>query len=61
MIKFREDFERGQVVVYKDDQPVWRHSEYRGAATWAQRAYSLTDEQLMDIYQDYKDDYDKNR
>lgn len=61
MIKFREDFARGQVVVYHNDQPVYRHSEYLGAATWAQRAYNLSDDQLMEIYRDYKEDYDDNR
>lgn len=56
MIKFREDFVRAQVVIYSDDQVVWRHKEYRGAAIWAQRAYNLTDAQMLDIYQDYKED-----
>lgn len=60
-IKFREDFARGQVVVYSDDVVAYQHSEYRGAATWAQRTYNLTDEQLMDIFRDYKDDYDDRK
>jgi hypothetical protein len=60
-IKFREDFARGQVVVYNDDVVAYRHSEYRASATWAQSVYELTDEQLMNIFRDYKEDYDKKK
>lgn len=45
-------------MVYSDGQVAYRHSEYRLAATWAQRAYNLTDDELMAIFREYKDDYD---
>lgn len=59
-IKFRENWRTRQVNVIDNDRVVFAHREYRGAAEWAQKTYSLTDAHLMEIYRDYKDDYDEN-
>ena len=58
-IKFRENHHRFQVDVVFCDQVVYSHSEYRGAAEWAQRNYGLSDPQLLEIYRDYKDECDR--
>lgn len=57
-IQFREDWAKGRVKVLAGGVQVYSHSEYRGAAEWAQKMYRLSDSELMDIYRDYKDDYD---
>lgn len=60
-IKFRENFANGHVEVIVDDTKVYSHDEYRGSAQWAINKYGLSDDKMMDIYRDYKDDYDTQR
>ena len=60
-IKFRENFERGEVWVYVDDSPVFRSGEFLLAMKWAQQAYNLTEAQEQAIRVDYKNDYDNRR
>lgn len=60
-IKFRENFANGHVEVIVNDTKVYSHDEYRGAAEWTQKMYRLADAELMDIYRDYKEDYDTQR
>lgn len=61
-IKFRESRPAGMVtviVIENGEETVpFKSSEYRGAATWARDRYGLSDDQLMAIYRDYKDDLD---
>lgn len=57
-IVFRENWNTGKVEVLHDGTKVFQDSEYRVAAEWAKRQYSLSDHELMDIYQDYKEDID---
>ena len=56
---FRENWTTRQVEAKVNKVVVLRNSEYRPLAETAQRMFSLTDAQLMDLYRDYKDDYDK--
>jgi predicted GTPase len=58
-LKLRENFQRGVVVLFVDDVPVKSDREYRGIATYVQRTYRLTDDALMELYQDYREDYDR--
>jgi hypothetical protein len=58
-LKLRENFDRGVVVLFVDDVPVKSDSEYRGIATYVQRTYRLSDDALMELYRDYRDDYDR--
>ncbi len=60
-VKFRENFELGVVEVFSHNMLTRRFREYSAAATWAQNLYRLTDDQLMEIYRDYKEDYDAAR
>lgn len=57
-IKFRENFKIGHVVVLVDDKEVFSNSEYYYSAKYAKETYNLTDDQLMEIYKEYKKDYD---
>jgi len=57
-IKFREVLSLHQVNVIVNNTPMKGFSEYTSAAKWAQQRYGLTDGQLMQIYRDYKEDYD---
>ncbi len=57
-LKFREDFDKGDVVVYEGRREVFRCDEYKGSAEWAQAKYNLTDQELMVLYRSYKNDYD---
>jgi hypothetical protein len=57
-IKLRESRPVGRVNVIVDGKMVYSDSEYRGAATWVQRTYNLTDAQTLALYRPYKDDYD---
>lgn len=57
-IQFREDWAKGRVTVLAGGVQVYSHSDYRGAAEWARQMYRLTDSQLMEIYREYKEDYD---
>lgn len=47
-----------KVYVYCNGVPVFSHRDYSGAAEWAQRRYSLTDAQLIAIYNDYREHED---
>lgn len=58
-MKFREDFQRGTVTLLVDGILVKSDSEYRGIAVYVQRTYGLRDDVLMELYRDYRDDYDK--
>jgi predicted GTPase len=58
-LKLRENFQRGVVVLFVDDVPVKSDREYRGIATYVQRTYRLTDDALMELYQDYREAYDR--
>lgn len=57
-IKLREDWKTQHVRVFKDDIETYHDREYTGAARWAQLRYNLSGEELMDIYADYRADYD---
>lgn len=57
-IIFRENWRRGTVDVFEDGRLVYSNRDYSTTATWAQKTYNLTDQQLMEIYRDYKEDYD---
>lgn len=57
-IIFRENWRRGTVDVFEDGQLVYSNRDYSTTSTWAQKTYNLTDQQLMEIYRDYKEDYD---
>lgn len=57
-IKFRENFITGRVVCTVDGKFVISDSEYRTVAEYARDRFGLDDEALMDIYRDYKRDYD---
>lgn len=57
-ISFRESVPVGRVIVTVDGKDVYSDTEYRGSAEWAQKAYHLTDGELMALYYDYKEDYD---
>lgn len=59
-VAFRENFSSGQVNVFVNDGivPVYRNGEYRSAAAWVVSRYGLTEEEMMRVYRDYKDDYD---
>jgi hypothetical protein len=61
VIEFREDFATRQVVVSVDNTERFRHKEYMSAAIWARDNLSLSDPELMDIYRDYKEDYDSQK
>ncbi len=56
---FRENRKTGQVEARVDKVVVLCSSEYKTLAENAQRLFGLTDTQLIDLYRDYKDDYDK--
>lgn len=60
-IKFRENFGTGKVELQVHGAVVFSNSEYRITATHAQRTYHLSDDELMELYRDYKDDYDLQR
>jgi len=57
-IKLRESRPIGRVNVIVDGLCVYSHSEYRGAAVYAQNHYGLSDAQTLALYRPYKDDYD---
>lgn len=59
MITLREDFSRFEVVVYDDNVVVGRFPEYMLAERWAANMYSLSEEQLVSIRVDYKEDYER--
>lgn len=58
-IKFRENWSKGVVEIFENDVYVTGFSEYRTTAEYAQRRWNLSDDDLMVIYRDYKDDYDR--
>lgn len=55
-IKLREVM--GQVNLIVDKQAVKGSSEYRITAEYTQRQYQLSDTQMMELYHDYREDYD---
>lgn len=58
-MKFRENFGTGKVELHVRKVVVFSSGEYRITATHAQRTYLLSDDELMEMYRDYKDDYDR--
>lgn len=56
-IKLREVL--GQVNLIVDRQAVKGFREYRTTAEYTQRNYGLSDAEMVELYRDYKDDYDK--
>jgi hypothetical protein len=56
-IKLREVL--GQVNLLVDRQAVKGFREYRTTAEYTQRNYGLSDDQMMELYRDYKADYDE--
>lgn len=57
-IYFRENFNRGKVEVYINRAVYFAFDEYRSAVKTTQSTFQLSDEQMMEIYSDYKEDYD---
>jgi len=57
-IMLRESNPCGYVCVLIDGKETRRFSEYRSAAEHVQRAYGLSDGELMELYHDYKADYE---
>ena len=57
-IQLRENFRTGKVELRIRGEVAFSSSEYRTTATHAQRTYGLSDGDLMELYRDYKDDYD---
>lgn len=55
-IKLREVY--GQVNLIVDRQAVKGYPEYRTTAEYTQRNYGLNDAQMMELYRDYREDYD---
>lgn len=55
-IKLREVL--GQVNLIVDKEAVKGSSEYRITAEYTQRQYRLSDAQMMELYHDYREDYD---
>jgi hypothetical protein len=64
-IKFRENFDKGEVEVLLDDgsgfKVVFSDDCYGTSAEWAQKYFRLSDNYLMELYEDYREDYDKQR
>lgn len=58
-IKLREVW--GQVNLIVDGQASKGYPEYRTTAEYTQRNYGLSDNQMMELYRDYKDDYDEQK
>lgn len=56
--KLRENFEKGHVELQLRGKVVFSSGEYRLTATHAQKKYGLSDDDLMVLYADYKEDYD---
>jgi hypothetical protein len=56
-IKLREVL--GQVNLIVDRLAVKGFPEYRTTAEYTQRNYGLNDDQMMELYRDYKADYDE--
>lgn len=54
----RENWDTGRVEVHDNGRVVYSHREYRGVIEWMMLRYSFTDDQYMELYRDYKDDYD---
>lgn len=62
-IRLRENWETGTIDVQSKNEQgeftvVKSFGEYRLAAIHIKMLYNLTNEQLFDIYEDYKEDYD---
>lgn len=57
-IRFRENFRTRHVELQIDGVKTFSSPEYVTTAKYAQRTYGLSDDKLMDMYRDYKDDYD---
>lgn len=57
----RENFDTFEVELRIRGEVVFSNGEYRATATHAQRIYGLTDDELMELYRAYKDDYDSAR
>lgn len=57
-VQFRENWHTRCVEVFENGVVVYSDPEYRGAAIWAKEKYNLSDDELMVIYRDYKNDYD---
>lgn len=64
-IKFREMFSHGKVGIFilvgQTHRLIYANDEYRGTAENAQSRFGLSDNELMTLYRDYKDDYDDVR
>lgn len=62
-IRLRENWDTGMIdvqvnSVHDEFTIVKSFGEYRLAAIHIKMLYNLTNEQLFDIYEDYKEDYD---
>lgn len=60
-LKFKEDFNKGCVVVYEGKKVLFSSGEYSVAAKWAKERFALSDNELMELYRSYKRDYEKRR
>lgn len=58
-LKLREVL--GQVNLLVDHLAVKGFSEYGATAQYTQRNFGLTDAQMMELYRDYREDYDKQK
>lgn len=52
--RLKECTDEFAVAVIRDGVEVFRSREYRSSAEYAQKAYNLTDEDLIAMYKDYK-------
>lgn len=57
-IKFRENWTTHKVEVFVNDLKVAAYAEYYHAVKYVQQKYGVSDDVLLDIYRDYKEDYD---
>jgi hypothetical protein len=57
-IKFRENWKTRKVEVFVDDKIMGAYTEYNFAAKMVQQIYHLSDADMMEIYKDYKADFD---
>lgn len=58
-LKLREDFEFNDVDIKIDGYVIRSFKKYADAAMHIQGKYDLSDTEMLQIYEDYKENYDK--
>lgn len=58
-IKFRENFDSGEIDLYKDGVVVFSDGSYSTVAKHAMNQLGVSEAQMGKIYTDYKKDFDK--